>query len=60
MIMHFLASNEIPEALLEKVELRCGSKRIIFLFIMTLVITVSGNITLELPPAAGIFQFLSE
>ncbi|MCF7986003.1 MAG: sodium:proton antiporter NhaD [Methylovulum sp.] len=58
MIMHFWVPNEIPEALLEKIELRRGSKRIIFLFVMTLAITVSGNIALELPPAAGMMAGL--
>ncbi|MFZ2452190.1 MAG: sodium:proton antiporter NhaD [Methylovulum miyakonense] len=57
-IMHFWVPKEIPEALQEKVLLRRGSKRIIFLFILTLTITVSANVLLELPPAAGMMAGL--
>ena len=57
-IMHFWVPKEIPEPLKDKVVLRTGSKRIIFLFILTLAITVSGNVLLELPPAAGMMMGL--
>ncbi len=58
MIMHFWVPKEIPEPLKDKVVLRSGSKRIILLFILTLVITVCGNVLLELPPAAGMMMGL--
>lgn len=40
------------------ISLKRGSKRIIFLFIVTLAITVSSNVLLELPPAAGMMTGL--
>ena len=57
-VMHFWVPKETPDAIKEKVQLRRGSKRIIFLFILTLVITVSANVLLELPPAAGMMTGL--
>jgi len=57
-IMHFWVPKDVPDAIEEKAQLRRGSKRIIFLFILTLVITVSGNVLLELPPAAGMMTGL--
>jgi Na+/H+ antiporter NhaD/arsenite permease-like protein len=57
-IMHFWIPREVPEALKGTIEIRPGSKRIIFLFILTLVITVVGNVVLELPPAAGMMMGL--
>ncbi|WP_275575317.1 sodium:proton antiporter NhaD [Methylocucumis oryzae] len=58
LIMHFWVPKEVPEAIQEKVELRRGSKRISLLFVITLMITVSGNVLLELPPAAGMMTGL--
>ncbi len=58
LIMHFWVPKEVPEAIHEKVELRRGSKRISLLFVITLMITVSGNVLLELPPAAGMMTGL--
>lgn len=57
-IMHFWVPKEIPDAIQEKAVLRRGSRRIIFLFVLTLTITVSGNVLLELPPAAGMMAGL--
>jgi len=57
-IMHFWVPNEKPDAIQELVVLKRGSKRVIFLFILTLAITVSGNVLLELPPAAGMMMGL--
>ncbi|MDD2722649.1 MAG: sodium:proton antiporter NhaD [Methylovulum sp.] len=57
-VMHFWVPKETPEALNEKIVLKRGSKRIIFLFILTLAITVSANVLLELPPAAGMMAGL--
>ena len=57
-VMHFFIPKETPAASSSAIWLRRGSKRIIFLFIITLVITVSSNILLELPPAAGMMAGL--
>jgi len=58
LVMHFYIPKAIPAAIPERVELRRGSKRIIFLFVLTLIITVSANVFLELPPAAGMMAGL--
>ncbi|MDP2901559.1 MAG: sodium:proton antiporter NhaD [Methylovulum sp.] len=57
-VMHFWIPKETPDAIQEKVVMRRGSKRIIFLFMLTLAITVSANVLLELPPAAGMMTGL--
>jgi len=57
-IMHFFVPKETPAASTSTIWLRRGSKRVIFLFIVTLVITVWSNIVLELPPAAGMMAGL--
>ena len=56
--MHFSVPKETPAISQQKIELKRGSKRIIFLFILTLAITVSSNVLLELPPAAGMITGL--
>ncbi len=57
-IMHFFVPKETPAASTSAVWLRRGSKRVILLFIVTLGITVWSNVTLELPPAAGMMAGL--
>ena len=57
-VMYFSVPKEKPEITQQSVYLRRGSKRIIFLFILTLAITVSSNVLLELPPAAGMMAGL--
>jgi len=57
-MMYFSVPKETPEVTQQKIWLRRGSKRIIFLFVLTLVITVSSNVLLELPPAAGMMAGL--
>jgi Na+/H+ antiporter NhaD/arsenite permease-like protein len=57
-VMHFFVSKETPAASTHSIWLCRGSKRIIMLFIVTLVITVWSNIVLELPPAAGMMAGL--
>lgn len=57
-MMHFAIPKETPEVIAQQVWLRRGSKRIIFLFVLTLIITVSSNVLLELPPAAGMMAGL--
>lgn len=57
-IMHFSVPKETPAVSQQVIALKRGSKRIIGLFILTLVITVSSNVLLELPPAAGMMAGL--
>ena len=57
-IMHFFVPKETPAASTSTIWLRRGSKRVIFLFVVTLAITVWSNIVLELPPAAGMMAGL--
>jgi Na+/H+ antiporter NhaD/arsenite permease-like protein len=58
-IMHFFVPKETPAVSSRKILLRRGSKRIMFLFVLTLVITVLANVYLELPPAAGMMAGLA-
>ena len=58
MVMHFFVPKETPAASTRDIWLRRGSKRVIALFVVTLAITVSSNILLELPPAAGMMTGL--
>ena len=58
LIMHFFVPKETPAASTTAIWLRRGSKRVIFLFVVTLAITVWSNIVLELPPAAGMMAGL--
>src|SRR5690606_39083296 len=52
-VMHFFVPKETPAASEQPINLLRGSWWVIFLFVITLVITVSANVVLELPPAAG-------
>jgi NhaD family Na+/H+ antiporter len=52
-IMHFAISNEQPEPLDEEVSMKFGAKRIILLFLATIVTAVSFHNFLHLPPASG-------
>jgi Na+/H+ antiporter NhaD/arsenite permease-like protein len=56
--MYFSVPKETPNVTQQKIWLKRGSKRIIFLFVLTLAITVSSNVLLELPPAAGMMAGL--
>lgn len=58
-VMHFFIPKETPAASSQKINLRRGSKRIILLLVITLGITVWGNVYLELPPAAGMMAGLA-
>ncbi len=58
-IMSFFVSKEVPVGLAEKIAMKFGAKRIIFLFLMTIVTAVSFHNFLELPPAAGMMLGLS-
>ncbi len=58
-IMSFFVSKEVPAALAEKIAMKFGAKRIMFLFLMTIVTAVSFHNFLGLPPAAGMMLGLS-
>ena len=58
-IMSMVISREIPEAMTETIQMKFGAKRIIFLFVITIVTAVSFHNFLELPPAAGMMLGLS-
>lgn len=58
-IMHFAVPKETPAASRKAINLKRGSKRIVFLFALTLIITVWANMYLELPPAAGMMAGLA-
>jgi Na+/H+ antiporter NhaD/arsenite permease-like protein len=58
MVMHFFVPKETPAASASPIWLRRGSIRVIILFITTLAITVWANVTLQLPPAAGMMAGL--
>ena len=57
-IMHFSVPKETPCISLQTVKLKRGSKRIVFLFIVTLFLTVVSNIWLEMQPVAGMIAGL--
>jgi len=58
-IMNFFVSREVPPAMDEKIHMKFGAKRIMFLFLLTIVTAVSFHNFLELPPAAGMMLGLS-
>lgn len=58
-IMHFFVPKETPATSSRMITLRRGSKRILFLFAVTLIITVWANVYLKLPPAAGMMAGLA-
>jgi len=53
LIMNFMISKERPHALEEAVVMKFGAKRIMFLFLCTIVTAVSFHNFLHLPPAVG-------
>ena len=58
-IMSVFVSKDKPEAMVEKIHMKFGARRIIFLFLMTIVTAVSFHNFLDLPPAAGMMLGLS-
>ncbi len=58
-IMSLAIAKEVPQALDEKVVMKFGAKRIIFLFLATIATAVSFHNFLALPPAAGMMLGLS-
>ncbi len=58
-IMSFFVSREVPEAMEEKIHMKFGARRIMFLFLLTIVTAVSFHNFLDLPPAAGMMLGLA-
>lgn len=56
--MHFCIPKETPSTTQETIVLKRGSKRIMFLFVVTLMITVTGNMWLGMQPVAGMIAGL--
>lgn len=52
-IMHFSVTKETPSFSKETPVLKRGSKRIIFIFILTFSITILSNVFLDMPAIAG-------
>ena len=57
-IMHFAVPNEKPEASDETVSMKRGAKRIIVLFLLTIITAVSFHNFLGLPPVIGMLTGL--
>ncbi len=57
-IMHFAIPDEKPDAVDEAVDMRRGAKRIIFLFLLTIITAVSFHSFLGLPPVIGMLTGL--
>ena len=58
-IMHFAIPKAQPEALDEAVEMRRGARRIIVLFLLTIITAVSFHNFLGLPPVIGMLTGLA-
>jgi len=58
-IMHFAIPNEKPTASDEMVEMKRGAKRIITLFLLTIVTAVSFHNFIHLPPVIGMLTGLA-
>jgi Na+/H+ antiporter NhaD/arsenite permease-like protein len=57
-IMHFSVTPESPRATRQAIVLKRGSKRIVLLFVVTLAMTVSANMLLEMQPVSGMIAGL--
>ena len=58
-IMHFAVPDEKPTASGEMIEMKRGAKRIIFLFLLTIVTAVSFHNFIHLPPVIGMLTGLA-
>ncbi|TRX01021.1 sodium:proton antiporter NhaD [Candidatus Methylobacter oryzae] len=58
-IMHFAVTNETPAFAKETPVLKRGSKRVIFIFILTFSMTVLSNVFLDMPAIAGMMLGLA-
>ena len=57
-IMHFAVPDEKPQAVTENIAMKRGAKRIIFLFLLTIVTAVSFHNFLHMPPVLGMLTGL--
>lgn len=58
-IMSFVISKDKPKAIEEVIQMKFGARRIIILFLLTIVTAVSFHNFLDLPPVAGMMFGLS-
>lgn len=58
-LMHFAVPNKIPPPAEDAVEMRRGARRIIFLFLLTIVTAVSFHNFLHIPPMLGMMTGLA-
>jgi len=58
-IMHFAIPDVVPQAVGEKVSMRRGAKRIMLLFLLTIITAVSFHNFLHLPPVLGMMTGLA-
>jgi NhaD family Na+/H+ antiporter len=58
-IMHFAIPDVVPQAVGEKVAMRRGARRIMLLFLLTIVTAVSFHNFLHLPPVLGMMTGLA-
>lgn len=58
-IMSLGIAKATPKAMAEKIKMKFGARRIMFLFLLTIITAVSFHNFLELPPAAGMMLGLS-
>ena len=59
LIMSLAVGRKFPKPLSEQIKMKFGARRIIFLFLLTIVTAVCFHKYLELPPAAGMMFGLS-
>ena len=58
-IMSMFISKEVPKATTETIHMKFGARRVMFLFLLTIVTAVCFHNFFELPPAAGMMLGLS-
>jgi len=58
-IMHFAIPNEVPAKTSDEASFKLGARRIVFLFILTIITAVSFHNFLGLPPAMGMMTGLA-
>ena len=58
-IMHFAIPNAVPAKIDEKAYFKLGARRIIFLFVLTIITAVSFHNFLHLPPVMGMMSGLA-
>lgn len=58
MCMNFAVSNEQPDSKEEDIKMKFGAKRVLFLFVLTIITAVSFHNFLHLPPMLGMMTGL--